>query len=69
MSCEIAWLSVDPVRRKVDFYPRSIAQRIEKSYNERGARCLGSLGYAWDMLGIWTLRPASALGLLLRVPL
>jgi len=35
MSAEICWLSVDPVRRKVDFYPRAIAQRIEKSFNER----------------------------------
>ena len=33
MNC--VWLSIDPVRRKVDFYPRHIALRIEKSYNER----------------------------------
>ena len=32
---EVCWVSVDPVRRKIDFYPRAIAQRIEKSYNER----------------------------------
>ena len=29
------WLSVDPVRRKVDFYPKTIALRIQKAYNER----------------------------------
>ena len=30
---EVCWVSVDPVRRKVDFYPRAIALRIEKSYH------------------------------------
>ena len=29
------WLSVDPVCRKVDFYPRPIATRIEKAFQER----------------------------------
>ena len=29
------WLSIDPVRRKIDFYPKSIALRIEKSYLDR----------------------------------
>lgn len=28
------WLSLDPGRRKIDFYPKSIAARIEKCYNE-----------------------------------
>ena len=32
---DIVWLSVDPVRRKVDFYPKPIAERIEKSFNEQ----------------------------------
>ena len=32
---EVCWLSIDPVRRKVDFYPKNIAVRIEKSYSER----------------------------------
>jgi len=32
---EFVWASVDPVRRKVDIYPKAIALRIEKSYNER----------------------------------
>lgn len=32
---QVAWLSVDPVRRKVDFYPKAIAARIEQSYNSR----------------------------------
>ena len=35
MTQQICWLSVDPVRRKVDFYPRPISTRIEKSYMER----------------------------------
>lgn len=26
----VVWVSVDPIRRKVDFYPKSIAQRLEK---------------------------------------
>ena len=29
------WLSVDPVGRKIDYYPRSIALKIEKYYKER----------------------------------
>lgn len=29
---EYVWLSVDPVRRKVDFYPKSIAKKIEEEY-------------------------------------
>ena len=29
------WLSVDPARRKIDYYPKNIALRIEKSYSER----------------------------------
>ena len=32
---EFVWASVDPVRRKLDIYPKAIALRIEKSYNER----------------------------------
>lgn len=32
---DIVWLSVDPDRRKVDFYPKLIAERIEKSFNEQ----------------------------------
>ena len=32
--CDIVWLSVDPVRRKVDYYPKPIAARIEKSFIE-----------------------------------
>lgn len=34
---QICWLSVDPVRCKLDFFPRAIAARIEKSYQERDA--------------------------------
>ena len=32
---KVCWVSVDPVRRKVDFYPKSIAARVEKAYHER----------------------------------
>ena len=32
---QVCWLSVDPVRRKVDFYPKAIAARIERDYSER----------------------------------
>ena len=32
---DIVWLSVDPVRHKVDFYPKAISLRIEKSFSER----------------------------------
>lgn len=32
---EVVWLFIDPVRRKVDFYPKPISERIEKSFNEQ----------------------------------
>lgn len=32
---KVCWVSVDPVRRKLDFYPRAIAAKIERSYHER----------------------------------
>lgn len=32
---EVVWLSIDPVRRKIDFYPGPIAKRIETAYSER----------------------------------
>ena len=32
---DIYWVSLDPVRRKVDFYPRLIAKKIEKAYIDR----------------------------------
>ena len=32
---EVCWVSLDPVRRKVDFYPQSIAMRLESAYAER----------------------------------
>ena len=35
MPISVCWLSLDPVLRKIDFYPRSIASRIEKEYRER----------------------------------
>jgi hypothetical protein len=35
MTKHCVWLSVDPVRRKVDFYPKPIATRIEKAFQER----------------------------------
>ena len=35
MTNHCIWLSVDPVRRKVDFYPRPIATRIERAFQER----------------------------------
>lgn len=30
----VVWLSFDPVRRKIDYYPRTIAAKIEKAYND-----------------------------------
>ena len=35
MTNHCVWLSVDPVRRKIDFYPKPIATRIEKAFQER----------------------------------
>ena len=32
---QVSWLSVDPLRRKIDFYPYNIALRIEKAYKEQ----------------------------------
>tara|TARA_R110002012_G_scaffold321315_1_gene548627 strand:- start:171 stop:1244 length:1074 start_codon:yes stop_codon:yes gene_type:complete len=34
---KVVWISVDPVRRKIDFYPSPIAKRIETAYSERDA--------------------------------
>lgn len=31
----VIWLSIDPIRRKIDYYPKIISQKIEKSYTER----------------------------------
>lgn len=33
MANKYVWLSLNPVRRKIDFYPKSIATRIEKSHS------------------------------------
>ena len=33
MANKYVWLSLDPVRCKIDFYPKSIANKIEKNYN------------------------------------
>lgn len=35
MANQCVWISIDPVRRKVDFYPKPIATRIEKAFQER----------------------------------
>ena len=35
MTNHCVWLSIDPVRRKIDFYPKPIATRIEKAFQER----------------------------------
>ena len=40
---EVVWLSVDPVRRKVDFYPKPIAERIEKSFNEQSGKIISGI--------------------------
>ena len=32
---QVCWLSIDPVRRKIDYYPKAIAMRIEKAYDKR----------------------------------
>ena len=31
----VIWLSIDPVKRKIDYYPKIISQKIEKYYTER----------------------------------
>jgi hypothetical protein len=36
----VVWLSLDPVRRKVDFYPLPIAQRIEASLSAGEEHCV-----------------------------
>jgi len=35
MSNRIVWLSLDPIRKKIDFYPKAIAMRIEAKYENR----------------------------------
>ena len=32
---QVCWLSIDPVRKKIDYYPKAIAMRIEKEYDKR----------------------------------
>ena len=32
---QVCWLSIDPLRKKIDFYPYNIAVRIEKAYREQ----------------------------------
>ena len=31
----VYWISIDPIRRKIDPYPKTISQRLEKEYNKR----------------------------------
>ena len=33
----VAWLSLDPVHQKIDYYPRAIATKIEQKYNQRSS--------------------------------
>jgi len=40
----LAWCSVDPVRRKIDFYPKAICARIEAAFAEWQATPGGSTG-------------------------
>lgn len=35
MSNRVVWLSLDPVRRKIDYYPKAIAMRIEEKYQNK----------------------------------
>lgn len=35
-SQNVVWLSLDPMRNKIDFYPANIADKIEKAYNSDG---------------------------------
>tara|TARA_Y100000389_G_scaffold126785_1_gene124115 strand:+ start:75 stop:566 length:492 start_codon:yes stop_codon:yes gene_type:complete len=32
---QVCWLSINPVLKKIDYYPKAIAMRIEKAYDER----------------------------------
>lgn len=32
---KICWISLDPVRRKIDYYPKYIANKIEESFNKK----------------------------------
>ena len=31
----VYWISIDPIRRKIDAYPKYISQKLEKEYNNR----------------------------------
>lgn len=35
MSNRVVWLSLDPVRRKIDYYPKSLSMRIEEKYQNK----------------------------------
>jgi hypothetical protein len=43
MTNHCVWLSVDPVCGKVDFYPKPIAKRIEKAFQERDMYVLNQI--------------------------
>lgn len=40
MNKSICWVSVDPVRCKVDFYPGFIAEKIETAYKKKEEKCV-----------------------------
>lgn len=40
MSKEIVWLSVDPIRKKVDFYPSHIGNQIEEAFSCDNEKCV-----------------------------
>lgn len=40
MADKVCWLSLDPVHRKLDFYPHAMAQRLEASLSEGEEQCV-----------------------------
>lgn len=44
MTRKLVWLSLDPVRNKIDFYPKVFAEQIERSFAEWSASSEDSVG-------------------------
>ena len=40
MAANVCWLSLDPVRCKLDYYPRVIAEQIEAAYSSAAEQCV-----------------------------
>lgn len=45
MSHQYVWLSIDPINKKIDYYPKLIAEKIEKAYLDKKKECILGLDF------------------------